>query len=286
MKIPVDIQQRLYSIINFVRNNKHSSFYKDLPEVRTHSIEADFNTIKLLTKEELCTYPDSLLHYPEREARYLASEFNPDFLNNLFPLPQRIDTLWNNVSKEIERIKPRAAILTVPPFWQTGPFFYYTCRQCHTPMAVMSPRNLPLTCQVIKEVEAEMIVATPDAAQELYSYLSDAGMQKQIRLWHLIVPLGTYYEVPNLSGEVTIEFKVFPGVPVGYISSDSVAGNIKSFVPSPDYFFELDVDNTCIITSLVPDAFPLIRFKTNVKLNEITLSDEDGTIFMYEHTGL
>ncbi|MBI2108560.1 MAG: hypothetical protein HYT93_00060 [Parcubacteria group bacterium] len=259
-----DTQKKIYSILQFVRNNKHSSLYKNIPKIKKGGLELMFNRIPRTTINNLQEYSKNLFHYPEKDIRYLVSEFDPNNLKSLFLLPQRVDYEWSLLKEEVEKKDPIVAILVVPTFWQMGPMFYRTCRKSKIPVSVLSHRNLPLTVQVIKEIKARLVVTTPDIAIGIQKMLSDEGYENQVKRWHLIVPVGPLPRIPWLSGEINIEFHIFPGIPVGYLPYKFLKEKINGFLPNPEYFFEIE-NSTCFITSLISHALPLIRLQISKK---------------------
>lgn len=269
MKISDTVKEQLASVLEHINDNEYCNLYKYVPSIKKEEIGTVFNTIPAITKEVLRSHSGNLSHYPESKVRYLSSEFDPEYANRLFLFPQLLDAPWMLLNELLKKRDAVVAILSIPLFWQVGPFFYNTCKKNGVPMSVISPRNLPLARQVIKEVEAQAVTGTPEAADSLYGLLSEENIGNQIHTWHLIVPFGENPEIPILPGNVLIEYHVFPGVPIGHTSPELLRENPYSFIPSPEYFFEID-NGTCFITSLESHALPFIRLEIGRNAEKIT----------------
>ena len=251
-------QKQLYTILQFVRNNIYSALYKNLPVIPRKKIISGWESIPTTTISSLREYTKNLSHYPEKNIRYLISEFDAQKTDTLFLIPQKTDTVWELLEKNIKKKDPTVAILIVPGFWQMGPMFYQTCRKNKIPVAVLSPRNLPLAVQVIKETKAQLITTTPDVAKELSVLLSEQKLEKQIKTWHLVTSLEAPFYMPNISGNSYLEYHIFPGFPIGYANRALFKKQPGMFFPNSEYFFEIR-ENTCFITSFKKHALPFIR---------------------------
>ncbi len=251
-----EIFNKLKEVYTFARTN--SAVYKELPLTVTPE---QWKHIPLLSAATLRTAP-SLLAYPESEVRYVVSEFTPAHPENLFLVPRRLEEPWQLLGAEIDEIKPFVAAYLAPLFWQVAPIFYATFRSKTVPVSVLAPRNLPLAVQVIKEAKVDMVVSTPEVAQELQALLLEANLGSSIRAWHLIVPFGEKVAAPKVAAPYIIEHHLFPGIPVARSMPD---GTIASL---PGYYFEIGEGGECIISSLEKHALPLVRYQSGVRLSQ------------------
>jgi len=249
-----DIFNKLKEVYTFART--HCAAYKDLPE----SVTADQWKSVPVSSADTLRAASSLLTYPEKDVRYVISEFSTAHPENLFLVPRRIDEPWPLLTAEIDEIKPFVAAYLAPLFWQVAPIFYATFRAKSVPVSVLAPRNLPLAVQVMKEARAEMVVSTPEVAEELQAMLAKENLEKQIRAWHLIVPFGTEVKPPVLNGLYMVEYHLFPGVPVARMLQ---GGAIE---PLPGIYFEVSEQGTCLISSLEKHALPLVRYDSGVRI--------------------
>lgn len=205
----------------------------------------------------------SLAAYADDEIRFMVSEFTADHPEKLFLIPLRLNARWHMLEEEIERVKPFAALLIVPLFWQIAPVFYETFRKREIPVSVLQSRNLPLAVQLIKEVKTDMLVSTPEVAAELQAMLEKEGLPEQIRAWHLIVPFGQKEnDIPRFRAAVFVEYHLFPGIAVARGLSS------RTFVPLPDFYFEVSKTGTCIISSLEKHALPLVGYDSGVRIEQ------------------
>ncbi|NQV93246.1 hypothetical protein HQ403_01980 [Candidatus Kaiserbacteria bacterium] len=272
--ISKEIIHDIHTVLDFARENTLSDLYADLPIVSgsQETFLEELQKIPTVSATELIKHKEKLIHYPEKDIRYLVSEFDLDNWKDLFLYAQNIDAEWDTVADEVAAYTPRVAIMTVPLSWQLGPMFYKTCRKKNVPVSVLSPRNPPLITQLIKETEAQMVVATSDVAEDVFNILKSEGLQEQVRLWHIVAPLNKKVTIPQLSGDTSIEYHLFPGIPIGYTNPSSKQDSL-SFLPSPEYFFEV-INDCCYITSLKCHTIPLIRFAISTN----TSVDQDGHI--------
>jgi hypothetical protein len=265
-------EEALRKIVSFARENTYSDFYRGLPnpdfytdivEMMSHILPVTLNNLREYTQA------GNLLHYPEPEVRYMVSEFTNKHPENLFLIPQRVDTIWESVDREIEKNNPTVATLLVQMFWQMGPMFYRTCRNRKVPVAVLAHRNLPVAVQVAKEVQSKLVVTTPSIAGDLQKLMAEEGLDDQIKSWTLIVPFGEKPTLPNLQGNVTVEYHLFPGIPIGYADHNIQKNSAHSMKVYDDFLIEVK-DSKCFITSLVPHAFPFIRFSPDIRVEAST----------------
>ena len=263
--MPPETAKKLSDVYAFAR--AQCPAYKNLPDV---SIPKAWSSVPLSTKETFRSAP-SLLTYPETEVRYLVSEFAGDHPEELFLIPHRIDAQWTMLESEISEIKPFVGVLAIPLFWQVAPFFYTTFRKHHVPVSVLTPRNLPLAVQLIKETKADMVVSTPEIAAELSGLLVKDALAAQIRAWHLIVPFGQKINTPELHASFFIEYHLFPGIAV----ARALPGG--SWAPLPEFYVEVGERGTCIISSLEKHALPLIRYDSGVPVRR----QEEGDAFSF-----
>lgn len=222
---------------------------RTLPEIATPEQLALVPTTSVLSfRSEARTW------FPESDIRYLVTEFDPAHAERVCLVPQRIDTIWRSLDDALVRLQPMVAVLIVPVFWQLGPMFFRTCRARGVPVSVLSPRNLPLATQLIAEVQADVVVSTPDVAADLAKHLDAAGLRTQIRSWHLIAPLDLPVVPQALSGTVLLERHLIPGLPI--ISTTDG----ERYVMHPEYLGEL-ADGQLLVTSLEQHARPLVRLR-------------------------
>jgi hypothetical protein len=268
-------EKRLLDVLQFARENGTSSLYRELPLVNGLSL---LSTLPKTDADTLRSHTGPLIHYKEDEIRYLVSEFYESDAEKLFLLAQRTDTVWTEVDRELKRHDPIVAVLSVPLFWQIGPMMYRATRENKIPISVLSPRNLPLARQVIKEVGAQFIAATPETARDLLALLLEDGIGEQIQSWHLITPAGHNPEIPKLPGRVVLEHHLFPGVPIGLTSEAMVGRGETTFIPSEEFLFEIEEGGDCFVTSLEKHAVPLIRFKLPGSASTVTNAEGEECI--------
>lgn len=252
-------QAALNDVLAHIHGQEHSSLYKKRVPKTIDSIEA-LADIAPTTIETLREHKNALAHYPQEEVRYVASQHESEPADDLFLIPQHIDARWRTLEAYIEEAKPTVATLLVPTFWQLGPLFYHTSRAAGTPVSVMSPRNLPVARQLMADAKNDFVVAEPATAAELQGLLAEEGMGEQVRLWHLIVPVGARVRVPELPGRMSLEYQLFPGTFIGTLMPARTREGVVAITPAPEYFFEI-IDSTCFITSMRRDALPLVRFQ-------------------------
>lgn len=277
--ITKEVAHNIHTVLDFCRENNVSTLYKDLP-ITSDSVEnllEEMKKIPTLTLEKLREHETNRVHYKEKDIRYLVSEFELENYDDLFLTAQHIDTEWETVSEEIDIYNPQVSIIAVPLSWQLGPMFYKTCRGKRVPVSVVSPRNPPLIVQLIKETDAQMIITTLNTLEKIIPILESEGLKNQIKIWHIIAPLNKKILLPQFDTDVSIEYHIFPGIPIGYIKPSR--NNTRSgFCPNSEYFFEI-INSTCYITSLRTHAIPLIRFK----VSENASIDSGGLITFKEY---
>lgn len=275
----------LNAVLDFARNNSESNLYRDLPKASVANLY-EFGKFPILTQKTLMAknvvfkrFPDFerflsvtrknllaedmvLRHFTEKEIRYLVSEFSPDNTQSLFLIPQRFDTVWTSFDRELQGAKPKAALAALPLFWQLGPLFYQACRKNEVPASVMTnPADTPLIAAVLKEIEAQAVVTTPEIAQELSELFHKTTLKAPLRFWHLVTSLAEQYQFRAEAGAmVFIEKHLFPGIPIAYQCAHLAARQQELFHPSPMYFWEF-VGSQALITSLTKEALPLIRYQ-------------------------
>ena len=258
-QIDIETQKDIETVAAFARDNGYSNLYKSLPD-----ISPDFNTwferIIPFDRKRLYSCKDQLSHFEDGEVRFLSSEFNPARFEELFLIPQLIDTMWQSVSSLCRSVQPKVASLIVPPFWQMGPMFYHTCRKEKVPVSVMTPRNLPIARQLIKEAEVDMVVTTASASRELHTLLLEEGLERQIRTWHIVLTEdGNIEHIPIKEG-ISLEYFIFPGISFGKADAELFSTGVLAVQPSDDFFVEL-ADGNCLVTCRKKTALPLIRFQ-------------------------
>lgn len=204
-----------------------------------------------------------LPYFPEHDIRYLVSTFSVDEVHTLSLAPQLLKTMWTSLEEPLTRINPRVALLMVPVFWQLGPMFYETCRAHRVPVSVLTPRNIPLAIQLIKEVGGEMMVTTPDVARELHEALRTAGMENVIKVWHLVVRLGKDIDIPELSGEVYVEQHIIPGIPLFVRAREDAGARLVSG-------FSLSLGTRTLVQSTERHATPFYNVELPVRIDEIS----------------
>lgn len=258
--------EKIKRVLAWAKRSEHSTLYKDLPEEGVIKNTEDLKKLPTTTVETLRNNAKDLRHYAEKDIRYVSSEFDPKNLEDLFLVPQKIDEKWGALEKEIEIVKPRAALLSIPPFWQVAPLFYHACRAHKIPVSVANPRSPNLTLQVIEGVAMEYAVATAPVMHELRAGLAEKKIHDSIRFWHIVAPLGDVPDLPRSGeAEVSVEYHVFPGIPVAYTSSDMYREDPSWSAPLPAYHYEFE-DGACLITSVERHALPFVRFKLPVSV--------------------
>ena len=120
-------------------------------------------------------------------------------------------------------------------------------------MSVLAPRSPHLVLQVLEAVGIELVVVSPEVARETYDNLVVAGKKEAVKHWHIVSPLGSEVLLPELPGDVLIEYHLFPGLPLGQKTPQMTESGEKGAVPNEDFYFEM-VNGKCYITSLVPHA--------------------------------
>lgn len=254
--------ENIREVLVWVKENEYSALYRDIPHVREVKSIENFRALPTTSVETLQKNAENLCHYPEDQARFLASEFDPKKLGTLFLVPQCVDEQWDTVVRELESVKPRAAFLSIPPFWQASPFFYYTCRAHTVPVSVGNPRSPNLSLQIIEGVAVEYAVVTPPVMHELREGLQEKEIRDSVKLWHVVSPLEPAPHLPTVAHDarVSIEYHVFPGVPIAYTSPQQHEEDASLCAPLPEYLYEFEGER-CFITSLKKHAMPLVRFE-------------------------
>lgn len=251
--------EALQSVVDFARSSAYSKIYAGIPAwERDVTAEAYLAQLQPLSYEALQSL--QLSHYPEKEIRYIASTFSTEELSNLFLLPQLRSARLALTKRCIEESQTPVALFASPMFWQMGPLFYRTCRDAQIPAALASPRNPPVTRQIIVETGVTYVCASPEVALDIYTELALHQVANKIKIWHLIVPIGQPAPLALPTGKTIIEYHLFPGVALG--EGNTVDGLCHVY---EDYLVEIKA-NQPLITSLTKEAFPLIRFlPTNVR---------------------
>lgn len=259
----------LREILTWARDNEHSSLYSDVLKSNTLKSLGDLSMFPTTNTGTLRKSAENLRHYPEDLVRYLSSEFDPKKLDELFLVPQRTDETWNTVEYELSKLRLRAAFLSIPPFWQVSPFFYHTCRKHHVPVSVGNPRSPNLSLQIIEGVEVEYAAVTPAVMHELREGVMEKGIRDSVQFWHVISPLGPVPHVPKTGKgvRVSVEYHLFPGIPVAYTSPEQYAQDKQWAMPLPEYLYEFG-GGTCYITSLRKHAMPFVRFEIPAKVEQ------------------
>lgn len=260
----------LKDTINFCRTNQVSTVYHALPAPPADPA-AFLDYWQQVPKTSHDTFKDAspfaLMHYPESECRFLLSQFEPEKSDDFFMLPQRIDDTWKLMAELLTAQQPAGVAVILPPHWQMAPMAYRTSREIKIPMASLRHTNIPLAVNVVKEMEAEVIVTTPDAIAALWPEFVKAGLESLVKAWLVVVPFSQKATVPKVSGEVHFEHHIFPGIPVGIHKGEG------PFTPYSEYFFETDEQHQVVtISSLVPHAFPLVRY---VPARTLSLANAD-----------
>ena len=259
MNNPEEHEKKLRKIIDFARSR--GNLYQHIPPPPEHGFSEYWESVSSVSVEKLWEHRKALSYYPDNEVRYLSSVFTAGDVDNLFLVPQRIDESWQMLRRSLKKTNPKVAMLSVPPFWQIGPFFYTNCRLEKVPISVMSPRNIPLMLQVIEEVDIEYVTTTAEIASELFRQLALRGIEGQIKKWHIIVPFSDRkVEVPSVSGEISFELHAFPGVPVGYFENVHLHEGEVSVSGNSEYLLEKK-NSIWQITSLKEHALPLIKLE-------------------------
>lgn len=261
----MDPFEKLKDVLSWAKYNEHSSLYQEIPDVSVLRSLDDLKKFPYTTVDRFRSNSENLRHYREEDIRYTSSEFDPDRLDELFLVPQRADEMWYTLNAELKDQKPRAALLSIPPFWQVAPLFYHTCHAQGVPVSVANPRSPNLSVQVIEGVAMEYAIATAPVIHELRAGLVEKRKHDSIRFWHIVTPLGAIPNIPELLKDVrvAVEYHIFPGVPVAYTSPEMYRENSPWSIPLPMYHYEFD-DQVCYITSLERHALPFVRLKLPV----------------------
>ena len=253
---------KINDVLGFIHSSGCGKLYesKSLPVQVTEEVE--FSKVPMLKKSDLVQHKNNLSFYDKSEVGYTASIFNEKDIDSLFLLPKQSDWSWKQLAEAINNEKPAAVIMLTPTFWQIAPHFYHTCREQKVPVSVVPPRSVHLAKLVIEEVDINFVVATKVSARELMLVMDGAKGNGAAYYWYLIASLDDETLFPDLPGKGTIEYHLFPGVPIAHAVFDGNTTDEEKFeiFPSSDYYFEMN-DGKCLITSLNLDAVPLVRFE-------------------------
>jgi len=264
----------LKAVIQFVRSSHYSKIYSAIPDY-DETIPPEVYLAKLppLTYDSLKT--QALSHYAESDIRYIASSFSTDKLEDLVLLPQLRTERSNLIKRCLLESKTPVALFASPMFWQMGPLFYRTCRDAGIPAALVSPRNPPVTRQIITETGVTYVCAPADVARDIYLELEAHQLAEQITLWHIILPLGSSIPEALPSGKTICEYHIFPGVALG-------EGNANDTVCHVNDNYRVDcIDKKPYISSYTKEAFPLLRYSPPHLIAE--QQDSSGQKFIFHH---
>jgi len=286
--------EKIKNILDFAINNSYSDFYRKKYKglgIKPENIKnyEDFQKIPFLTKDEILETPlEERLFFPSENITHYA--FSSGTVNQKKPLvcphaiPENFEKLKHPLKliddEQLKRLGTKNYIIIAPIF--SSPFAIAIVPNRYATPILGDTTNLKLSAIIAKEVSLSGIMTNPAALQLFADQLQEVGFDKRKIKW--IVLFGEM-----LSHQ---KFKIFKNqfpnayIEIRYGNTENVNGYntmgywckflngelINTFhILTSVYFIETISENgqpvapgqsgEIVDTSLVPRAFPFIRYR-------------------------
>lgn len=264
-------QEQLNTLLSFVLNNEHSSFYRDHfkrsdCEISNVDSKKAWEQIPTLTRADLeCEpNPDARAFVPEEDRVILRHTSGTSTQNPLF--------LWRSYfSSEIYSLYHHHGArkcLAFYPQYQNGIALILPAHKAGIQTLIGDPRDLPHALTLIKQESIDTLMLTPTLAFGLMRYKSATALFKNIHV------VGIWGEYCSRETWKTLQ-DIFPNATLIYEYALSESnGNVgvttsmcreahNTFHVTPNHVYLECIDDELVITTLpTPFAMPLIRYKT------------------------
>lgn len=137
---------------------------------------------------------------------------------NEIPFPYPKTYVWQSLSNLCAHYSiTRTIVCAVPFMWQLEPLVYPVARDYGAPVAVVSPKNLPLIRPYAEQAGVDMIITTPEALQDISNILActTAAPKVIVVIHHDAETLQTHTASTTHTQYVCIhELHLVPGLPL------------------------------------------------------------------------
>jgi hypothetical protein len=143
-------------------------------------------------------------------SRFLPSTFDLSGDFHIVEIPR--DTPWDRLTNALREKRPEAVFGLLPEKLQLDVRVYDTVRAEKIPYMSCNPRNTALACELMRQMRANLVVATREEALALDAALTE--MRREPPTWFVILRQDEAGLDLPLRGEVLTEVHASPGIPL------------------------------------------------------------------------
>ncbi len=185
----------------------------------------------------------------DARSHYVPTSF--DLLSDFTFHPVHWDQDIDGLERTCADIDPKAVLSILPPALQIDPLILSFLHRTQRLGMTVSSGNVPLALDVMRQLGADLVVATPKTASAFSLSLSARDLSR-IRAWHVIVSAREAGTAVAVQSPVFKDLHVYPGI--------SVASQCTHLSPHAGLFHPSD------------------RFEWMIEGTEVHVSSVDGSL--------